>query len=287
MKKIRLINKWYGPSEAMCMANKCTLKADFIWKDLLIVDKNQDYDAVFHNVCNNLQNFSFEKAILFQSEAKPNRKTEDYEFQELNKDKFLKYYDMEKYHSQDFHWNINMNYMQLNSINLTKSKIMSGLVSSLRNTELQNLRVDFLYKLDKLNFYDHYGYGGEVMKLKSYKGSPEYNSFDKGVSYIPYKYNFNSENVEYRGYFTEKIILPILFECLVFYSGCPNIQDFIDPRCYIKLDLKNPDECIGIIEESIKNNEWEKRIDIIRKEKKRIMNDLNPMEIIRKIINSD
>ena len=55
----------------------------------------------------------------------------------------------------------------------------------------------------------------------------------------------------------------------------------------IKINIDNHEESIKIIREAIKNNEWEKRIDIIKNEKKRILNEMQIMPIIEKIINKN
>jgi hypothetical protein len=284
--KVKIENVWDNSAHAMNMTNNCSPDGNYNWKDIQLVTSGEDFMAIFHMPLPN-SNINFSRSILFQSEAPPARKPEVEEFQESNRKYFFKFYDMEQYHDQDYHWNINLNYQQIKNLNPVKTKVISGLVSSLRTFELHNLRCDFLKHLDTLDYYDHYGHGGEVMQLRRYISSPGYYNYDKGAAYIPYKYHFNSENRSYPGYFTEKIILPILFECLTFYCGCPNIQNFIDPNCYILLDLTKPEEALEIVKKSIQDNEYNKRIDCIRREKARIMHDLNPLEVIRKVVKGE
>lgn len=102
-----------------------------------------------------------------------------------------------------------------------------------------------------------------------------------------------AENYALPNYFTEKIIDAILSECLIFYWGCPNITSFLDPRSYIVVDLKQSEGHLGsameksyeLIQTSIKNNEWEKRIEYIRKEKKKILNNYSFFPRIDSLIN--
>ena len=54
---------------------------------------------------------------------------------------------------------------------------------------------------------------------------------------FPYKYVFNCENNWERNWITEKLVDGILAECLVFYSGAPNVGDYIDRRAFVQLDL--------------------------------------------------
>ena len=36
-------------------------------------------------------------------------------------------------------------------------------------------------------------------------------------------------------------------ECVCFYVGCPNIQDWVDPACYILLDQNSFENSLNII----------------------------------------
>ena len=60
--------------------------------------------------------------------------------------------------------------------------------------------------------------------------------FDKEKAIIPYKYYFMCENNVEHNFATEKIWEPILCECLAFYWGCPNLEEYIDrkKKRYIK-----------------------------------------------------
>lgn len=103
-----------------------------------------------------------------------------------------------------------------------------------------------------------------------YKGELPYQMKDKGL--FTYKYHFNGENNKIKNYTTEKIIDAILSECLIFYWGDETIDTLINPMCYIKLPYSNDfKEDIKIIKDTIRNNEWEKRIKYIREAKKLIL----------------
>jgi hypothetical protein len=110
-------------------------------------------------------------------------------------------------------------------------------------------------------------------------GNPPGNHFrgglvDKFKGLRPYKYTIAAENCYERNYFTEKLIDGILSENLVFYSGCPNVADFLNPESFIVIDLKNPAAAASIINDAMRAGEWEKRIRVIREEKRRIMNEM-------------
>ncbi len=94
------------------------------------------------------------------------------------------------------------------------------------------------------------------------------------------KSQFNAENSNEYNYFSEKIIDALLCECLVFYAGCLNLEDYIDKDAFIRLDLNNPEQSLEIVKTSIENHEWEKRIDLIRQEKKKVLEELNILNIV-------
>jgi hypothetical protein len=66
----------------------------------------------------------------------------------------------------------------------------------------------------------------------------------------------------------------ILSECVCFYWGCPNVQDILDPETYIVLNIDDIEGSLQVIQEAIRNQEWERRIGAIRREKRRILTEL-------------
>ena len=117
--------------------------------------------------------------------------------------------------------------------------------------------------------------------LKSYVGKT-----DNKTEYSNYKYCFSCENNSEKNYATEKIWEPILFECLCFYWGCPNLDDYIDSSAFVRLPLDNFEESISIIKKAIEEDWWSKRIDIIRKEKEKILNKLGFFPRLQGFINT-
>ncbi len=136
--------------------------------------------------------------------------------------------------------------------------------------------------MEKKGFPVHV-FGDNKWGYKDYKGSlPQY---EKDNAMFPYKYVFNCENNSIKNYYTEKLIDGILAECLVFYSGCYNIRDYIDERAFVYLELSNFEEDFKKVKTAMENNLWEDRIEIIRKEKKKILNYLGFFPRLERIIN--
>ncbi len=120
-----------------------------------------------------------------------------------------------------------------------------------------------------------------IEKLSQYLGELPAGKKDGGL--FPYKYHVTSESVVEDNYVTEKLTDAILAECLCFYHGTETARNRIDSRAFIPVDITKSAEAINIIKEAIRNNEWEKRIDIIRKEKQKILDD-NILTDIKQVI---
>ena len=123
------------------------------------------------------------------------------------------------------------------------------------------------------------------LKFKNYVGavSPY---VDKSVGIAPYKYYFMVENNYEEDFITEKLWEPILCECLTFYYGCPNVSDYIDPRAYVQLDMTDFEGSYRTIKTAIEEDWWSQRIDIIRQEKQKILNELAFFPTVERIIMS-
>jgi GR25 family glycosyltransferase involved in LPS biosynthesis len=153
----------------------------------------------------------------------------------------------------------------------TKDNIISSVVSSQYIYPGHILRIEFLKIAEKELGMDLFGWDN-AHGFNSYRGALP-SGKEEGLE--PYKYTFASENSSRNNYCTEKLFDAILSECLCFYWGCPNIDNFLDKRCCIYLDLTKPQESIQIIKKAIQGNEWEKRLPVIKAMKHRILNTLS------------
>ena len=167
-----------------------------------------------------------------------------------------------------------------------KNKVIS-IVSDKLHDEGHKKRVDFLKRLDSAELYKLYNGDNihDVYGRENYHGLQSYvGKTDNKKELVKYKYCFSCENNWEKNYATEKIWEPILFECLCFYWGCPNLEDHIDSRAFVRLPLDNFDESVSIIRRAIEEDWWSQRIDIIKKEKHKIMNELGFFPRLHKII---
>lgn len=162
-----------------------------------------------------------------------------------------------------------------------KTELFSSVTSELYWLEGHKRRIEFLYVLDQniSEGFDLFGrkYSGEFFKLlKSYRGEIP-NKLDALISY---QYHFSCENSFIKNYFTEKIIDPILCETLCFYDGCTNIEDYIDERSFIRINISEIESSLEKIIYSIDNHSFDKKHKFIITQKKRLLYDLNPINYI-------
>jgi hypothetical protein len=160
---------------------------------------------------------------------------------------------------------------------------MSTVLSSRYQDTGHIKRIDFVKYLGKKKMQvDVFGFDNKWGHV-NYKGSLP--SLSKDDAMFPYKYVFNVENNSVKNYFTEKLVDGILAECLVFYSGCYNLKDFIDERAFVYLELSNFEADYNTIKNSIENNLWEERLPYIKEAKKKILDYLQMFPRLERIIN--
>lgn len=194
---------------------------------------------------------------------------------------FLYFLDHEN-HRNNTEWWLGLSASE-SSKPIEKTSLFSTVVSSQYSMEGHRLRIDFIkfFQANSAICLHVFGHDNSHT-FQNYHGSLPLRRKDAGI--LPYKYHFAAENSAIPNYMTEKFFDAVIGECLLFYWGCPNISEHVDQRAFIQLDLKNPEESLKIIETAILSNEWEKRIPIIRGEKRRIMSLFNPFIRISSLI---
>jgi hypothetical protein len=85
-------------------------------------------------------------------------------------------------------------------------------------------------------------------------------------------------------YATEKIWEPILCESLCFYWGCPNLEEYIDEKAFVRLPIEDPQAALQIIQQAIAEDWWSQRIDVIKQMKEKILNQLGFFPLLESIL---
>jgi len=253
------------------------------WLSIELVTNNPDFWIIINSPGNNTK-YDPMKTIVFQMEPNMDKNQAVWgEWAHPNPDKFYKVCLHSDY-VNPIEWHLSKTYKQILTEPVVKKHgdVISAIMSDRYHDEGQMLRIQFLKHMDTKNVIPIHVFGSNKFCYNNYKGSLPYHCKDDGL--FPFKYTFAAENNSIYNYVTEKLVDAILAECLCFYWGCPNIDEIIDPQAYIVLPLDNFEKAYEIVRKAVSNNEWEKRLDIIRTEKKRIVEELQFFPFIEKII---
>lgn len=272
--RIKMMCNWMTTPDLREYYNKFS-KGNYRWDNIVMVLDDPDYFVIINSPMGD-DKYIPEKTIVFQMEPNMKNNTKIWgDWASPDKTKFLKVFD----HSEDYNnneWHLNASYSKLSEMTIKKHDEYDNILSTVLSAKYRDpghvKRIDFVKFLEKKDFPVHV-YGNNKWDYKQYMGSlPVY---QKDFALFPYKYSFNCENNSIKNYYTEKLIDSILSESLCFYSGCYNIREYIDEKAYVYLDLNDFEKDYQKVKEAIEGNLWEERIEIIRKEKKKILNHLN------------
>jgi phage anti-repressor protein len=180
-------------------------------------------------------------------------------------------------------WQLEQNYQQLKELSYSlKENRISSICSQKYFDEGHIHRIDFLRFLEKKGDLSLDIYGNEP-NFKNYRRvlSPYQ---DKSQGLVPYKYYFMVENNYENNFVTEKLWEPILCECLCFYFGCPNVKEIVDERAFVLLDMYDFEKSYRLIQQAIEQDWWSQRIEYIRKEKHRLLEEMAFCPRLEKVI---
>lgn len=251
------------------------------------INTNIDYYVIINMPPNN-EYYDPLKTIIFQMEPWVYDENKNWgvktwgEWASPDPSKFMKVFQ-HKDHLNNVQWQVSP--PDVIHSETKQNKIMS-IVSSKLFDEGHQKRVVFLKKLEGLSV-KNLSIGVDVYGRNNYHLLCSYIGVTNNkAEFCNYKYVFSCENNSEINYATEKIWEPILFECLCFYWGCPNLEEYIDSQAFVRLPLDNFDECVSIINRAVEEDWWSQRIEVIRKEKQKILNELGFFPRLKKIIDS-
>jgi GR25 family glycosyltransferase involved in LPS biosynthesis len=291
--RVKLLCNWTNSKE-VCNEWNHMSKGNYRWNDIEITweDKNVDFYVIINKPLYS-EFYKRDRTIIFQMEPwcpNPDQlwgvKTWG-EWADPDESKFLQVRTHKKYPNNGF-WQLRATYNDLKTMQFEKTKLISSICSSKYFDPGHIKRIDFLKFVEEKN--------DEVVKIDIYNNDNQHNFKNyigphppgfKDAGIAPYKYYFMPENNEEVNFMTEKIWEPILTETLAFYWGCPNIADYIDPRAYILLDLNDFEKSFNIIKNAILNDEWSKRLEIIRMEKEKVLEYFSFFPTLERIIHKD
>ena len=219
-----------------------------------------------------------EKTIVFQMEPWIEDPAKNWgmktwgEWASPDPQKFFKVFT-HKTHLNNVQWQIDYPFYNKPVVELKQDKLAA--ICSQKNFDTGHLLrnnfikyIDFSGTLDMVDVFGRENYH----QFKSYKGPvPADNKYNV---YAFYKYVLAVENNSEHNYATEKLWEAILCESLCFYWGCPNLEDHIDARAFVRLPLEDPVAALQIIQQAIAEDWWTERIAVIKQMKEKLLNEL-------------
>lgn len=135
---------------------------------------------------------------------------------------------------------IPVNIPKVKEINYSEKKLLVNISSNKFSNythELYSERVKSIryFEKEKKNDFDLFGYGWSDSENKS-KPYPSYQGTVKNKWEVFPNYKFAlcyENNCDQLGNITEKIFDCLRADCVPIYWGAPNINDYVDPRCFI------------------------------------------------------
>lgn len=103
---------------------------------------------------------------------------------------------------------------------------------------------------------------------------------------VKYKYGISIENGYEKYMYSEKVLDIWLSYGLPFYYGGYGLAEFFPPESFIWIDINDPDRAIAIMQQAIKNKEWEKRLPAIKQARQLILHKYNRLARLADIIDT-
>lgn len=159
-------------------------------------------------------------------------------------------------------WFVNKSFDELMTDKSTeKTKLISVVSSNKVFTEGHQKRFDFVQKLKE--------YYGDKLDIFG-RGIKDFD--DKWDVLANYKYSIAIENDFCDDWVTEKFFDCLYTETLPLYYGCPNLEEYVNDKTFIRIDINNFDKTVEIINLCIEKDEYQIRQEFLKKEKIKSLN---------------
>ena len=280
--KIKMIGDWCD-SKTLCSEWKNVCEEGLTWKNIEITheDDNIDYYVIINKPIGNSK-YIPEKTILFQMEPWIDDLSKNWgvktwgEWAKPDEEKFL-YVGNHKKSLNNVQWWVDNKTLTIPETR--KDKIIS-IISKKNFDEGHIKRIEFSKNelIDVFGRENYHNLDNYIGRLKNDK---------KDSELVNYKYCLSIENNSEHNYATEKLWDGIMAECLCFYWGCPNLEEYIDSKAFVRLPLEDMEKSLQIIKKAIEEDLWSQRMNIIRKEKDKLLNKLGFFPNLLSIINTN
>ncbi len=124
-----------------------------------------------------------------------------------------------------------------------KNKLMSIIVSEKKITSGHLYRHQLVQKIIELNLpIDIYGRGS-----RQYNYSRVIGKFNDAEPYENYSFSICIENTNCNHYFSEKVITPLMYNCMPIYLGCKNLHNYLEEVIILVGDVQKDIQTIMTI----------------------------------------
>lgn len=148
-----------------------------------------------------------------------------------------------------------------------KTRLISVITSNKAFTRGHLDRIRFVEKLK-----EHYGDQLDVFG----RGFRPFD--DKWDVLRPYRYHIVIENSSQPYYWTEKISDCFLAETFPFYYGCTNLSDYFPREAFAPIDIRQPEQAIGLIDRTIAARRFEQSAAVLAACKQTVLGKYNMFE---------
>jgi len=256
--RVKLICSWCD-SENLCInINKLTM-GQMKWGNLEFTfdDNNIDYYLIIDKLYNsNNIYYNPEKTILLHPSDNESW------YKNIN---FLKICSLDDY-SHILYWNINKNYFDLKYTSIQKKFNKIGIYKKDCNDKINEL-------LDYINTNNLY----KVIDVLSDDDS------ENEISYYKYNIIFNEYAENY--FISNELASGILNESLCIYCGEKSVYKYLNNDSVIDFNIScNINDLYNLIKNTIDNNKWEEKINLIKNQKNKFLDNYNLVATISNII---
>ena len=106
---------------------------------------------------------------------------------------------------------------------------------------------------------------------------------DKWDVLAPYRYQIVIENSCNPDYWTEKLADCYLANTYPIYHGCPNALDYFPEKSFTPIDIRNTEEALRIIEETMRNDLFAQRQQEMKEAKELVLDKYNLFNCLARI----
>lgn len=154
-----------------------------------------------------------------------------------------------------------------------KSKLFSTVCSSkqMKHTQHHNRFVLTQHVAENMPEMDWFGRGMRPLAKK-------YDALND------YKYHLAVENYIHPNHWSDKISDPLLGLCLTFYAGDPLLPELLPEGSIVPIPLHDPGAALEIIQKTIRDGEYEKRLPAIREARRLLVTKYNLYDQVVELI---